>query len=198
MRHAIDEKSVEVVLPPSNGVHSNLKVLYSLRSIAKNCSQKDINAMLIKHDFYDSDKNANGNFTNDFGTKVINNDKVITDHYTGLMWHQSGSIDQLEWTKGVDWIDELNTREYAGYVDWRMPTVDEAASLLRQKEINMPQFINPDFSCLQENIWTCDSYEVSLDWNQLDVAWYVDYTDGYISKHYTCCGHYIRPVRTCK
>lgn len=198
MRHAIDEKSVEVVLPPSNGVHSNLKVLYSLRSIAKNCSQKDINAMLIKHDFYDSDKNANGNFTNDFGTKVINNDKVITDHYTGLMWHQSGSIDQLEWTKGVDWIDELNTREYAGYVDWRMPTVDEAASLLRQKEINMPQFINPDFSCLQENTWTCDSYEVSLDWNQLDVAWYVDYTDGYISKHYTCCGHYIRPVRTCK
>lgn len=197
MRHAIDEKSVEVVLPPSNGVHSNLKVLYSLRSIAKNCSQKDINAMLIKHDFYDSDKNANGNFTNDFGTKVINNDKVITDHYTGLMWHQSGSIGQLEWTKGVDWIDELNTREYAGYVDWRMPTVDEAASLLRQKEINMPQFINPDFSCLQENIWTCDSYEVSLDWNQLDVAWYVDYTDGYISKHYTCCGHYIRPVRSC-
>lgn len=198
MRHAIDEKSVEVVLPPSNGVHSNLKVLYSLRSIAKNCSQKDINAMLIKHDFYDSDKNANGNFTNDFGTKVINNDKVITDNYTGLMWHQSGSIGQLEWAKGVEWIDELNTREYAGYDNWRMPTVDEAASLLRQREINMPQFTNPDFSCLQENIWTCDSYEVSLDWNQLDVAWYVDYTDGYISKHYTCCGHYIRPVRSCE
>ncbi|MGR3293417.1 MAG: hypothetical protein ACUZ9M_05285 [Candidatus Scalindua sp.] len=111
MRYAIEERLVEVVPPSSNGVHSSLKVLYSLRSTAKNCSQNDINAMIIKHDFYDSDKNANGNFTNDFGTRVINNDKVITDHYTGLMWHQSGSIDQLEWTKGVDWIDELNTRD---------------------------------------------------------------------------------------
>ena len=198
MRHAIKERLVEVVPPSSNGVHSNLKVLYCLRSTTKNCSQKDINTMLMKHNFYDSDKNPKGIFTNDFEPKVINNDKVITDYYTGLMWHQSGSIDQLEWIKRVDWIDELNTREYAGYVDWRMPTVEEAASLLRQREINMSQFIDPGFSCLQENIWTCDNYEVSLDWNLLDVAWYVDYTDGYISKHYTCCGHYIRPVRSCK
>jgi hypothetical protein len=198
MRYAIEGKTVEIPTHSSNGVYSTLKVLYSLRSIAKNCSQEDINTMLIKHNFYDNDKNAKGTFTNDFEPKVIYNDKVITDYYTGLMWHQSGSIEQLEWNKGIDWINVLNTQEYAGYADWRMPTVEEAASLLKQREINMPQFIDPDFSCLQKNIWTCDSYEVSLDWNQLDVAWHVDYTDGYISKHYTCCGHYIRPVRSCK
>ncbi len=197
MRYAIKKRLVEVVPTLLNGVHSNLKVLCRLRSTAQNCSQKDINALLIKHNLYDSDKNAKGIFTNDFEPKVINSDKVITDYFTGLMWHQSGSIDQLEWIKGVDWINELNTRKYAGHVDWRMPTVEEAASLLRQREINMPQYIDPGFSCRQENIWTCDSYEVSLDWNLLDVAWYVDYTDGYISRHYTCCGHYIRPVRSC-
>jgi hypothetical protein len=29
----------------------------------------------------------------------------------------------------MDCIDELNTREYAGYVDWRLSTVEEAAFL---------------------------------------------------------------------
>jgi serine/threonine-protein kinase len=72
--------------------------------------------------------------------------------------------------KGMDWIHELNTRKYAGYVDWRMPTMEEASSLLRQREIHMSLCIDLGFSCRQENIWTCDSYEVSLDWNQLDVA----------------------------
>jgi hypothetical protein len=168
MRHAIKEILVEVVPPSTNEVCSHLKVLYSLRSTAQNCTQKDINALLIKHNLYDSDKNAKRIFTNDFEPKVINNDKVITDYFTGLMWHQSGSIDQLEWIKGVDWINELNTRKYAGYVDWRMPTVEEAASLLRQREIYLSQFIDPGFSCRQENVWTCDSYEVNPDWYKLD------------------------------
>ena len=87
MRHAIEENPVEVVPPSLNRVRRHLKELYSLRSTAKNCSQKDINAMLIKHNFYDSDKNAKGIFTNDFEPKVINNDKVITDYFTGLIWH---------------------------------------------------------------------------------------------------------------
>jgi hypothetical protein len=56
MRHAIEEKLVEVVPSSSNGVHSHLKVLYGLRSTAKNCSQKDINALFIKYNFYDSDR----------------------------------------------------------------------------------------------------------------------------------------------
>jgi hypothetical protein len=198
MRYAIEERQEEVIPALSNGVHSNLKILYRLRSASKICSHKDINALLIKHNFYDSDKNAKGIFTNDFEPKVINNDKVITDYFTGLMWHQSGSIDQLDWIKGIDWINELNTQEYAGYVDWRMPTVEEAASLLRQREINMPQFIDPGFSSLQENIWTCDSCDVHRHWNLLDTAWYVDYADGYVRTHYTCCGCYIRPVRSCK
>ncbi|MHC4139645.1 MAG: Lcl C-terminal domain-containing protein [Planctomycetota bacterium] len=198
MRHAIQKNLVEAVPPSLNMVRSHLKELYSLRSTAKKCSQKDINAMLIKHNFYDSNLNTQGVFINKFEPIVINDDKVITDYYTGLMWHQSGSIEQLEWIKGVDWISELNFQKYAGYVDWRMPTVEEAASLLRRREASMPQFVDPGFSCLLENIWTRDSYEVNPDWFKLDVVWYVDYTDGYVSKHYACCGHYIRPVRSCK
>ncbi len=103
-----------MVIPSSlNGVRCNLKVLYSLRSTAKNCSQNNINAILIKHKFSDSDKNAKGTFNNDFEPKVISNDRVITDYYIGWMWHQSGSIEQTEWIKGMDWINEFNTQENA-------------------------------------------------------------------------------------
>ena len=87
MSHAFEEKLIGVVSFSTNGRYSHLKVLYGLRSIAKNYIQKDINVMLMKHNFRDSDKNAEGIFTNDFQLKVINNDKVITDYFTGLMWH---------------------------------------------------------------------------------------------------------------
>lgn len=123
MRHVIVEYPVVVIPSSLNGVRYNLKVLYSQRSTAKICNQNDINAILVKHNFFDNDKNANGTFNNDFEPKVISNYKVITDYYTGLMWHQSGSIEQTEWIKGMDWINELNRQEYAGYIDWRMPTM---------------------------------------------------------------------------
>ncbi len=61
-----------------------------------------------------------------------------------------------------------------------MPTVEEAASLLRQREINMPQFIDPGFIGLQENVWTCDNCNVHRYENLLDTVWYVDYADGYV------------------
>ncbi len=198
MKNAIKESLVEVVSPSLNMERSHLKELYSLRSTAKNCSQKDINVMLKKHNFYDNEQNTQGVFINAFEPIVINNDKVITDYYTGLMWHQSGSIEQLEWIRGADWISRLNIQKYAGYGDWRIPTVEEATSLLRRREASMPQYIDPGFSCTQESIWTRDSYELHPDWFKLDIMWYVDYTDGYVSKHFGSCGHYIRPVRSCK
>lgn len=44
----------------------------------------------------------------------------------------------------------------------------------------MPQFIDSDFSSLQEKIWTCDRYEIHHHENLLDTALYVDYSDGYV------------------
>ena len=92
MRYAIEGKAVEIPTHSSNGVYSTLKVLYSLRSIAKNCSQEDINAMLIKHNFYDNDKNAKGTFTNDFEPKVINNDKVNIIPVVTITFVRSGHV----------------------------------------------------------------------------------------------------------
>jgi Protein of unknown function (DUF1566). len=174
-----------------NGPHHNQKALVNLRKFPKNCSKDDIKSMLMKYNFYDCGRNEKGNFDNDLKSKTINNNKVIISHSTGLMWHQSGSIEPMEWYNEDEWISELNGNAYAGYSDWSLPTVEEAASLLKARESNMDLFIDPYFSNQQANIWTCDSHGMYLTWK-------VRFTYGHVYLQYASCDIYFRPVRSCK
>ena len=70
-----------------------------------------------------------------YEVKTINDDKVVIDHATGLMWHQSGSERYLAWRRAIRWVEDLNVKAYAGYNDWRMPTLEEAALLLEPTKI---------------------------------------------------------------
>lgn len=62
--------------------------------------------------------------------KTIGDNKIVIDHATKLMWHQSGSTYGMNWEKAKRWVKLLNKRGYAGYYDWRLPTIEEASSLL--------------------------------------------------------------------
>jgi len=96
----------------------------------------------------------------DYNLKTVGGDMVVADNATGLMWHQSGSDDEISWEKAKEWIKKLNKGGYAGYQDWRLPTVDEAASLLIPSEKNGDLYIDPVFSKKAgEYIWTGDMFE---------------------------------------
>lgn len=92
---------------------------------------------------------------NEYELKIINGDKVVIDHATNLMWHQSGSNNSMDWDKAKQWVRDLNSRGYAGYHDWRLPTLDEAASLLESGKSN-GLYIDSVFSNKQEWNWTGD------------------------------------------
>ncbi len=64
--------------------------------------------------------------TNDFEAHKL----IIIDHTTGLMWQQSGSDSFMFYENALTYIEELNTEQFAGYHDWRLPTVPELMSLL--------------------------------------------------------------------
>ena len=64
---------------------------------------------------------------------VDNGDGTVTDLETKLMWKQTDSFqDTSQWTnwfKAFEYIRSLELQKFAGYTDWRMPTLEEAESL---------------------------------------------------------------------
>jgi len=89
---------------------------------------------------------------------VIDGDKVVVDNATGLIWHQSGSEKHMGWKKAKKWLEDLNEKGYAGCNDWRLPTVEEALSLLESKKNRYGTYIDAVFDKEQDWIWTGDSY----------------------------------------
>ncbi|MCI0495761.1 TIR domain-containing protein [candidate division KSB1 bacterium] len=127
------------------------------RSKPATLSSDDVHAMLRKFDFFDSAKNKEGRgFDNQYKAEKIKDDMVVIDEIFGLMWQQGGSLKNMGYEEAKTWIGDLNKKGYAGYQDWRLPTLEEAMSLMESKEMNGDLFIDPKFDRTQRWIWTCD------------------------------------------
>ncbi len=126
----------------------------------------------------------------DYALKKISGDKVVVDHVTGLMWHQSGSNDSMNLEDAKHWIELLNISCYAGYSDWMLPTVEVATSLLESSKMHDDnEYIDPIFDGTQGRIWTGDSYY------RLATTWRVDFFRGLVEWNDNSFAHYVRPVR---
>ncbi|MGR3173926.1 MAG: Lcl domain-containing protein [Candidatus Scalindua sp.] len=132
-----------------------------------------------------------------YDLKSINGDKVVIDHATGLMWHQSGSEMIMTWDKARDWIRNLNSGVYAGCHDWRLPTVEEASSLLESSKKN-GVYIYPIFSNMQSSSWTGDECN-SEDECGSGYAWCVLFSVGSVCWNRISDSYLtVRPVRSVK
>jgi len=157
-----------------------------LRSQAKQLLDKDVMTMLKKYNFFDRTKNKKGAFANDF---VDNGDGTVTDRITGLMWQNGGSSEGMTWADAKEYINKLNNGQFGSYSDWRLPTIEELASLIKSVRTN-GLYIDPIFSEKQEFCWSADTFDT-------DVAWYVSFKAGMI-RHIYLFFYYVRAVRTIK
>jgi hypothetical protein len=57
-------------------------------------------------------------------------DSVVVDYRTGLMWQRSGSADAYSYDAAEDYVRVLNYVAVAGHRDWRIPTTEEALSIV--------------------------------------------------------------------
>ncbi len=68
---------------------------------------------------------------------------TITDTKTGLMWMKEDSHittgHWLNWNESSKFIDTLNEEGFGGYIDWRLPTVEELQTLYEKDKINSKQ-----------------------------------------------------------
>lgn len=162
-----------------------------LRSTPKTLDKLEVRAMVKKQGFFEKYYNSAGDFVNHYELHTINNQKVILDYATGLMWHQSGSEQYMEYDKVQAWIQQLNQRKYAGFSDWRLPTLEEMASLMESQESRYALFIDPLFSKDQNHAWTADRFDNNR-------AWAVDLFGGDFNPVETVYDSFVRPVRSAK
>jgi hypothetical protein len=124
-----------------------------------------------------------------YEVKPIGDGDVIIDHTTGLMWYQSGSSDYFSLKKAMKWLKKTNKNSYAGFDDWRLPTLEEASSLL-EFETKDGGFIDPVFDNKQWGTWTGDKSDRGQ-------AWIVTYVNGTISQVQAGTpATFVRPVRS--
>ncbi len=171
----------------------------SLRSVAGSLSENEVGKMLKRHNFFSKSLvfnknycNPRGDFPNEYEVKTIRGDKVILDHATGLMWHQSGLGSATFDREIKKMIDELNRKGCAGYSDWRLPTLEEGVSLLEKRKMNGDRYIDPIFSETGYAIWTSDTIT-----DHQDSVWIVSIGYGHVRvmRFGTYAGG-VRPVRS--
>lgn len=167
--------------------------------------------------------------TQPYAAMDINGDKVVKDNVNKLMWEVKSAKDnhsdytnpndadnKYAWydpnpnTNGTvegqarnssDFLNAMNNRYYAGYNDWRMPTLGELKTLLRPSEnhqyIDITLFPNTMFLSSNNLLyyWTATSYENCNPTS--GCAWVVCFrTSQTIGNHSKVNKHYIRAVRT--
>ena len=132
---------------------------------------------------------CHSNISHCFELKPIADGEVVIDHATELMWYQSGSKEYFNLKKALKWIKMANKKNYASFNDWRLPTLEEASSLL-EHEMKDGYFIDPVFDKRQWGTWTGDK-------NGRSNAWIVTFVNGTVSQ--TPVGSdatFVRPVRS--
>jgi hypothetical protein len=140
---------------------------FNLRSNPLSLTQADVNATLQRL----------GKSAVQFERLERGGEKVIVDFASGLMWtlwNKPMVFDKARW-----WANRI----YAGYSGWRLPTVEEALSLLRME----PGLYSglPDFA-----VWTADSVG-----DQVRSVWVLRLPQGLFAAHDTDQLCYVWAVR---
>ena len=123
-----------------------------LRDRPVKLSLNQIVACVKSNNFFDVKYNPEGDFQNEF---VDNGDGTITDRATGLMWERSGLNKETLFSWAEKYIKSLNKSKFAGYNDWRLPTVEELYTLLSPNR-GGETFSDPILLCNTKTFWTSD------------------------------------------
>ena len=115
--------------------------------------------------------------------------KVVIDRTNKLMWQDDISVVKTK-KNHEDAISYCEELEYAGYTNWRIPTLDEFAIIVDKK--NEKNYINRAFKYnVPDGYWALKAHWRTL-WFYADYMHFVSGTPYYDSRHKT---KYVRCVR---
>lgn len=127
------------------------------------------------------------------GRYLDNGNGTVTDQQTGLQWMRGCLGQSWDGTKTYNW-DEANqvakNISFAGYSDWRLPTIDELESIVEKHNspaINHEAFPNTSASA----VWSS-----SPSPNGSNGVWCVNFYGGYVTGNYKYGDLHVRLVRS--
>ena len=126
-------------------------------------SEESVKKMLAKYNFFDANRNPAGKGIR-HNYLELGDRKIVEDRKTGLMWQQSGSEEYILFEKAQIYIDRLNRKEFGGFNDWRLPTLEEVMSLIEPEKKDGELYIDSRFGKRQPWIWTADLYSGTRAW----------------------------------
>ncbi len=142
----------------------------NLRCCPRIVREDEIAGLVGKQNFFERKYNPEGRFDNSF----IGNSEVVTDRITNLTWQRKG-CDHTYGRKLLNWIEDINRENYAGFNDWRLPTIDEALSLTERVKNGKGLYLAGCFNVSQTYIFTADRRKPGgwwfVDFGQAKVYW---------------------------
>ncbi|MDZ7302686.1 MAG: DUF1566 domain-containing protein [candidate division KSB1 bacterium] len=160
----------------------------SLRHKPKDVSYEQAEEMIKHFGFFDSFKNKSGRgISHAYVPYVRHQQTLVLDLATGLTWQQAGSPNYMTYTNAEKYIRDLNKQRFAGYEDWRLPTLEEAMSLMEPRK-HGELYIDPVFDHEQRWIWTSDKESAGR-------AWCVGFDNGDCDPSDIGSSNYVRAVR---
>jgi hypothetical protein len=137
----------------------------ALRSEPTILARDAVRLMLAERGLHDRVRNPQGQGPgNHYERRLSNGQAIVIDGSTRLMWQGVGSERAMSRAAAADAIAALNSQKYAGYADWRLPTLEEAMSLVRPDAAD-GLYMDPVFAPRTAPfIWTADDEAGGAGW----------------------------------
>ena len=131
-----------------------------------------VSRMITGNNYFDFDFNPKGSGIQHIYEHFSGD--VVEDKATGLMWQRGGSEHMLNFAKTTDYLKELNQKKFAGFSDWRLPTLNEAMTLMEPQRNKAGLYIDLIFDQKPFCIWTNDNFKFDEQlWK-----WFVNFVIG--------------------
>ena len=121
-------------------------------------------------------------------------EKTVTDNLTGLVWSKDANIaaGTKTWQQALDYVKTLNSINFSGHNDWRLPNVNELASLVNKGQSIPSTWLNGQgFTSVQPGAYWSSSNYVYNTGN----AWRVNMNDVTVFGYEKANSYFVWPVR---
>jgi len=171
--YALEERekvvgTVDKFRSKTEGVKSGIT---HLRSEGRTISISDAKSMVLAYNLAHKSWNPKGTgIKHEYSRTKVGGNEIVIDKSTGLIWQATPSEKRLRYADAVDYVRQLNATKFAGRSRWRLPTLEEAMTLVsaenyKEKDSLLDYYLYPIFDgWTRFQIWTSDHKDQEWTW----------------------------------